>query len=72
MGKITQSWKSSPLNKKRKNVRAYHKQADCTCLSWSERVECQHSNFEQRIVSAYAHIHEGNEGGHLQTRIYKN
>lgn len=50
---------------KNRYLRADHEQANRTCLSRCKWIEHKHSNFEQRIVCADAHIHQRNESKDL-------
>ena len=47
------------------NLRADHKQADGTSLSWGQRIEKHHPYPKQRIICADAHVHQGNKRNNL-------
>ena len=52
-----------------KNLRAYHKQVNWAGLSGCQWVKHQHSNFEQGVVCADAHVHERNKSKHLGKKL---
>lgn len=54
-----------PKGGKLESLRADHKQADWTSLSWGQRIEQHHPYPNQWIVCADAHIHQGNKCSNL-------
>ena len=55
----------APEDGKLGNLRADHKQADRTSLSWGQRIEEHHPYPKQRIICADAHVHQGNKRNNL-------